>query len=212
MREYAALQVVVKRLLHIARQRPFVGIMRMVQKRAEVLPYEVVKDCPLGATRFVMRAREGERRPSPRRRIAATCLRLASHQHGSASWRGLCQPWIVSFQVLGAGDPGGPRIPPWRRQVRGVIACCCGTDLRLVCACARRRSPQRWGLRAVKPRYAPIPPRAPRPDEPPRSASQRFAALWRTSLCLCASAPSFNSRGLCLVNAYAPGPISPELG
>ena len=67
-----------------------------------------------------MRAREAERRPCPRRRITAMCLRLASHQHGRASWRGLCQPRIVSFQVLGAGDPGGPRIPPWRRQVGGL--------------------------------------------------------------------------------------------
>ena len=23
----------------------------------------------------------------------------------------------------------GPRIPPWRRQVRGVVACCCGTEV-----------------------------------------------------------------------------------
>ena len=118
MREHAAPQVFVKCLLHVARQRFFVGIARMTQKRAQVLPYEVVEDCLLGATRFVLRAREAERRPRPRRCITATCPRLVSRQHGSTSWRGLCQPWIVLFQVLGAGDPSGPRIPPWRRQVR----------------------------------------------------------------------------------------------
>ena len=71
VREYAALQVVVKSLLHIARQRPFVGITRMVQKRTEVLPYEVVEDRSLGATRFVVHTCEAERR-RPRRRIATT--------------------------------------------------------------------------------------------------------------------------------------------
>jgi hypothetical protein len=74
MREYAALQVVVKRLLHITRQLPFIGITRMVQKRTKVLPYKVVEDRPLGAARFVARTWEAH----PRRRIAATYLRLAT--------------------------------------------------------------------------------------------------------------------------------------
>jgi len=92
-------QVFVKCILRAARQRFFAGIARMAQKRAEVLTFEVVEDCRLGATRLVLRAREAERRPRPRGRIAATRLRLASHQHGRASWRGLGQPWIVSRRL-----------------------------------------------------------------------------------------------------------------
>ena len=148
-------QVVVKRLLHIARQRPFVGITRMVQKRTEVLPYEVVEDRPLGATRFVVRTCEAERR-RPRRRIAATYLRLALYQHGGASWRGLCQPWIVSFQVLGAGHPGGPRIPPWRRQVRGVVACCCRTEVTVTLDSVGLALPSRRGHEGGDTAGAPI--------------------------------------------------------
>jgi len=122
MREHAAPQVFVKRLLHVARQRFFVSIARMAQKRAEVLPYEVVEDCRLGATRFLLRAREAERRPRPRRRITAICLRLVSPRtstaarhgadcasHGSCHFRYL-EPAILADRGFrhGAARSGGP--------------------------------------------------------------------------------------------------------
>ena len=93
MREHAAPQVFVKRLLYVARQRFSVGIAHMTQKRTEVLPHEVVEDCRLGATRFVLRAREAERRPRPWRRITAIFTSTAarhgadSASHGSSHFR-----------------------------------------------------------------------------------------------------------------------------
>ena len=124
---------------------------------------------PLGATRFVMRAREAERRPRPRRRIAATCLRLASHQHGSASWRGLCQRWIVSFQVLGArrswGTEDSAMAPPGPERHRLLLRDGPPPGLWLVhvapwrgtrnrCHRCRAEGPELPGGRGTRPRLA----------------------------------------------------------
>ena len=159
MHEHAAPQVFVKRLLHVARQRFFVSIARMAQKRAEVLPYEVVEDCRLGATRFVLRAREAERRPprggaspqfSPaRQRVMARTL-PALDRLISGTWSP--RSWGTEDSAMAPPGPGleGGEIAGGREAAGGVVVPVGVLLVRRVLG--RVESPLRWNPRNRSPR------------------------------------------------------------
>jgi hypothetical protein len=99
--------------------------------------------------------------------IASMRHRLIAHRHDHATRR-------LDRNRGSAMAPPGP----------GVIACCCGTDLRLVCGSSRRGRPH--GLDEmnddVKPRppTSPTPPRRTLPPSPPSVARWRDGAIPHT--------------------------------